>query len=94
MQKVDVEKCIFQSFSLITLRLKIKAVYLLDREEIHTWMLSIFKTPSRQCSLTCGPSYVSRVVSSHLVYSGFSLRFILCLSLCLVVSHILYGQVG
>lgn len=42
MQKVNVEKCIIQSLILITLRLKIKAVYFLDREQIHVWMFSIF----------------------------------------------------
>lgn len=49
--------------------------------------LVFFKAPRRQCSLICGLFYVSRVVSSHLVYSGFSctcsLHFVLCLILVL-----------
>lgn len=96
MQKVDVEKCISQSFSLITLRLKIKAVYWIENRYIYGCLV-FFKTPSRQRSLTWGPFYLSRVVSSHLACSGFScmcsLRFILCLSLCLLFPIYFMGEV-
>lgn len=96
MHKVDVEKCIIQSFSLITLRLKIKAVYWIENRYIYGCLV-FFKTPSRQRSLTWGLFYLSRVVSSHLACSGFScmcsLCFILCLSLCLLFPIYFMGEV-
>lgn len=95
MQIVDVEKCIIQNFSLIIVRLKIKAVYLLGRGQIHTWMLSTSKDKELAALIDLWPSSCEQASEfPSWIFRSFldMLSFILRLSLCLVVSHILCGQ--
>lgn len=95
MQRVDVEKCIIENFSLMTVRLKIKAVYVLDREQIRTWMLSTSKDKERAALIDLWPFLCEQASEfPSWIFRSFldMLSVVLRLSLCLVVSHILRGQ--